>query len=109
MLSYPIILLISVVIKWLVIGKFREGIHPLWGFYYFRFWFVKKCVDIAQVNLLSGTPFLAMYFRLMGSKIGKDVYLGSDRIRVFDLVSVGNNSSISKEANILGYLVEDGC
>jgi non-ribosomal peptide synthetase-like protein len=44
----------------------------------------------------------------MGSKIGKNVYLGSDRVRIFDLVSIGNNSSISKEAYIMGYVVEDG-
>ncbi len=106
--SYPLLLLLSVILKWLVIGKFKEGIYPLWGFYYFRFWFVKKCVDITPVILLTGTPFLAIYYRLMGTKIGKDVYLGSDRLRVFDLVSVGNNSSISKEAHIMGYVVEDG-
>lgn len=107
-LSYPLILLLSVMLKWLVIGRFKEGVYPLWGFYYFRFWFVKKCVDITQVTLLTGTPFLAIYYRLMGTKIGKNVYLGSNRIRVFDLVSVGNNSSISKEAHIMGYAVEDG-
>ncbi|MGC1390853.1 MAG: Pls/PosA family non-ribosomal peptide synthetase [Bacteroidales bacterium] len=107
-LSYPFILLLSVIIKWIVIGKFREGVYPLWGLYYFRFWFVKKCVDISQVSILTGTPFIALYCRLMGMKIGKDVYLGSDRIRVFDLVSVGDNSSISKEAYLMGYIVEDG-
>jgi len=106
--SYPLLLLLSIILKWLFIGKFKEGIYPLWGFYYFRFWFVKKCVDITPVALLTGTPFLAVYFRLMGTKIGKNVYLGSDRVRVFDLVTVGNNSSISKEANIMGYLIEDG-
>jgi non-ribosomal peptide synthetase-like protein len=106
--SYPLLLLLSVLFKWLIIGKFREGTYPLWGFYYFRFWFVKKCVDITPVALLTGTPFLAIYFRLMGTKIGKNVYLGSDRVRIFDLVSIGNNSSISKETNILGYVVEDG-
>jgi non-ribosomal peptide synthetase-like protein len=107
-LGYPFLLLLSVILKWLVIGKFREGIYPLWGFYYFRFWFVKKFVDIIQPTILTGTPFLAIYYRLMGSRIGKNVYLGSDRMRVFDLVSVGNNSGISKEANIMGYMVEDG-
>jgi non-ribosomal peptide synthetase-like protein len=95
-------------VKWLVIGKFREGVYPLWGFYYFRFWFVKKCIDITPLSLLTGTPFLALYYRLMGMKTGKNVYLGSDRVRVFDLVSVGNNSSISKEAHLMGYTVEDG-
>jgi non-ribosomal peptide synthetase-like protein len=107
-LSYPLLLLLSVGVKWLVIGKFREGVYPLWGFYYFRFWFVKKCVDITPLSLLTGTPFLAVYYRLMGMKTGKNVYLGSDRVRVFDLVSVGNNSSISKEAHLMGYTVEDG-
>ena len=107
-LSYPLLLLLSVIIKWLIIGKFREGNYPLWGFYYFRFWFVKKCVDITPVALLTGTPFLAIYYRLMGTKIGKDVYLSSDRIRAFDLVSIGNNSSVSKEAHMMGYVVEDG-
>jgi non-ribosomal peptide synthetase-like protein len=106
--SYPLLLLLSVIIKWLVIGKFKEGAYPLWGFYYFRFWLVKKFVDITPVVLLSGTPFLAIYYRLMGMKVGKNVYLGSDRVRIFDLVSVGNNSSISKEAQIMGYIVEDG-
>ena len=106
--SYPLLLLISIIFKWLVIGKFKEGVYPLWGFYYFRFWLVKKCIDITPVVLLSGTPFLAIYYRLMGMKIGKNVYLGSDRIRVFDLVSVGNNSSVSKEANLMGYVVEEG-
>lgn len=107
-LGYPFLLLLSVILKWLVIGKLREGIYPLWGFYYFRFWFVKKFIDITQATILTGTPFLAIYYRLMGSRIGKNVYLGSDRVRAFDLVSVGNNSSISKEANIMGYMVEDG-
>ena len=107
-LSYPLLLLLSVAVKWLVIGKFRAGVYPLWGFYYFRFWFVKKCIDITPVSLLTGTPFLALYYRLMGMKTGKNVYLGSDRVRVFDLVSVGSNSSISKEAHLMGYTVEDG-
>jgi non-ribosomal peptide synthetase-like protein len=107
-LSYPLLLLLSAGVKWLVIGKFREGVYPLWGFYYFRFWFVKKCIDITPVSLITGTPFLALYYRLMGMKTGKNVYLGSDRVRAFDLVSVGNNSSISKEANLMGYTVEDG-
>ncbi len=106
--SYPVLLVMSIIMKWLVIGKFKEGVYPLWGFYYFRFWLVKKFVDITPVVLLTGTPFLAIYYRLMGMKIGKKVYLGSDRVRIFDLVSIGDNSSISKEAYLMGYTVEDG-
>lgn len=108
LMMYAVWTLLSVAVKWTVIGRFKEGLYPLWGFYYFRFWLVKKFVDMVPVNLMSGTPFLNFYFRLMGTKIGRNVYLGSDRIRVFDLVSIGDDSSILKEANILGYSVENG-
>ncbi|MDP4207808.1 MAG: amino acid adenylation domain-containing protein [Bacteroidota bacterium] len=108
LLLYPLLLLFSVAFKWLVIGKFKEGSHPLWGFYYFRFWLVKKMVDITPITILAGTSFLAVYYRLMGAKIGKDVYLGSDRLRAFDMVTVGNRSSISKEAHLMGYSVGNG-
>ena len=80
----------------------------MWGGYYFRFWLVKKFVDLTPLGLLSGTPFLNLYFRLMGAKIGKGVYLGSDRIRVFDLFSIGGGSSLAKEASLTGYRIENG-
>jgi non-ribosomal peptide synthetase-like protein len=104
----PLMMLISIVVKWLVIGRYKEGVYPLWGFYYFRFWFVKKFVDSVPLSLFAGTPFLRLYYQMMGAKIGKGVYMGTDRLRAFDLISIGNNSSISKEAGLLGYIIEDG-
>jgi non-ribosomal peptide synthetase-like protein len=98
---------LSIIVKWLVIGKFKEGSYPLWGFYYFRFWFVKKFIDMVPINLMTGTPFINFYFRLLGVKIGKNSYLGTDRLRVFDLISVGNDSSLLKESTLLGYSIEN--
>lgn len=106
--SFPALLIVSIIVKWLVIGKFKEGVYPLWGWYYFRFWLVKKFVDLTPLALLSGTPFLNLYFRLMGAKIGKNVYLGSERIRIFDLFEIGNGSSVSREAHMTGYTVQNG-
>ncbi|MDP4206029.1 MAG: hypothetical protein Q8859_08535, partial [Bacteroidota bacterium] len=108
LLAYPLFLLLSIVFKWVIIGRFKEGAYPLWGFYYFRFWLVKKIVDLTPIPFLTGTPFLSVYFRLMGATIGKDVYIGSDRLRLFDLVSIDDHSSISKEAHVMGYSVENG-
>jgi non-ribosomal peptide synthetase-like protein len=65
-------------------------------------------VDLSALALFTGTPFINIYFRLMGAKIGKGVYLGSPLIRVFDLTKIGDNSSFSKEANLIGYKVENG-
>lgn len=33
---YPALLLVGIAAKWLVIGRYRRGRHPVWGFYYFR-------------------------------------------------------------------------
>lgn len=106
--TFPALILVSIIVKWLVIGKFRAGAYPLWGWYYFRFWLVKKFVDLTPLGILSGTPFLNIYFRLMGAKIGKGVHIGSDRIRVFDLFEIGDGSSVSREAHMTGYTVENG-
>jgi len=97
----------SIFIKWVVIGKFKEGTYPLWGFYYFRFWLVKKFVDMTPINLMAGTPFIKWYFRLLGAKIGKNCYLGTDRLRVFDLITIGDDSSLLKESTLLGYKIEN--
>jgi len=104
----PIMMLVSIIMKWALIGRYKEGVYPLWGFYYFRFWLAKKFVDAIPLSLFSGTPFIKLYYRLMGAKIGKGVYMGSDRLRAFDLIDIGNNCSISKEATLLGYIIEDG-
>ncbi len=106
--TFPALLIVSILVKWIVIGKFKKGRYPLWSFYYFRFWFVKKFVDITPIGLLAGTPFLNMYFRLLGAKIGKCVYLGTDRIRMFDLLEIEDSSSIAKEAHLTGYTIENG-
>lgn len=106
--AIPLSIIQSVIVKRVLIGKFKAGIYPLWGWYYLRFWIVKKFVDLVPLSLLSGTPFINYYYRWMGARIGENVYMGSDRLRMFDLISIGDHSSISKESCLLGYRVENG-
>ena len=39
-------------------------------------------------ELLQGTPFLAMFFRLLGTKIGKRVLMDEAELYEFDLVEI---------------------
>jgi len=105
-LYVPLACLLVVALKWLVIGRFRAGEYPLWGFYYVRFWVVKKLVEAAPLQLLSATPFLAIFYRLLGANIGKNVYLGTTRVLCFDLLTVGDGASLAREAALLGYRIE---
>ena len=108
-LFYPVMILIPIAVKWIVIGRYKLGAHPLWGTYFFRWWLVTTIEAAVPVGYLTGTPLLNIYFRLMGAKIGRNVHLGSESVAIYDLVSIGDDSSINADSNLLGYTVEDGC
>ncbi len=105
---YPILLLLSIVIKWLVIGRFKPGKYPLWSAYYWRFWFVQQVQAFVPLIILSGSPLLNWYYRLMGAKIGKEVYLATSELLAFDLIEVGARTSIGNDSRLLGYEIVDG-
>jgi non-ribosomal peptide synthetase-like protein len=106
--AYPLMVLISLAVKWGVIGRFRAGFYPLWGMYYFRWWFVKSILAVVPRALLAGTPLLNLYFRLLGARIGKNVYLGTDEALAFDLLHIGDETHVGAETVLSGCVVEDG-
>ena len=105
---FPVMLFASVAIKWLVIGRYRAGSYPLWGSYYFRFWFVNSIQSAIPVDYLAGTPLLNIYLRLMGAKIGDDVHIATDGFAIYDLLTLGDRASIGIDASLTGYHVADG-
>jgi non-ribosomal peptide synthetase-like protein len=105
---YPVMLAVPVAAKWLLLGRIRAGSYPLWGWYYIRWWFVHHLLSMAPVSALAGTPFLAGYLRLLGARIGRGVYLGTDSFGAFDLLTIGAGSSIGYDASLLGYSVQEG-
>ncbi|HKI34046.1 MAG TPA: Pls/PosA family non-ribosomal peptide synthetase [Gemmataceae bacterium] len=105
---YPAMLVLGLAVKWLVIGRFKAGEYPLWGTYFFRWWFVRAIFSAIPTGYLAGTPLLNLYYRLLGAKIGRGAYLGSDECFCFDLLAVGDGSSLGSDASLLGYAVEDG-
>lgn len=108
LLLFPTVVLISIVGKWIIIGRFKAGTYPLWGGYYFKFWLVCKLMDLVPTRVMRGTPFLTWYYRLLGARIGRNVHMGSDRFRICDMVSIGNNVSINSDAHIMAYKVSNG-
>lgn len=105
---YPVMLAASIALKWIVIGRYRAGEHPLWGGYYLRFWFVNTIQSAIPVHYLAGTPLLNIYFRLMGARIGRNVHLASPNFACYDLLDIGDDTSVGVDATAPGYHVEDG-
>jgi non-ribosomal peptide synthetase-like protein len=107
--AWPFFLLLSVAVKWTVIGRFKPGAYPVWGWYYLRWWVVSRFQLLAFPGLAAGTPLLPLYYRLMGAKVGKNCTLDTTKCTIFDLLQIGEDTSIGVETQILGYRVEDGC
>jgi carbonic anhydrase/acetyltransferase-like protein (isoleucine patch superfamily) len=107
-LFYPVMVLVPIAVKWLVIGRYRPGAYPVWGSYYFRFWLATTIETAVPVGYLAGTPLLNIYLRLMGAKVGRNVHLNSDSFAIYDLLSIGDDTTVNNDSNLLGYTVEDG-
>lgn len=87
--------LLGIILKWLIIGKYKAGRYPMWGQYYLRYWLVEQIIDILGRGIYSTeTPVIGVYLSkfyliAMGCKIAGDVKLAKKcRIRQFDLVTI---------------------
>ncbi|QEG32949.1 Pls/PosA family non-ribosomal peptide synthetase [Bythopirellula goksoeyrii] len=101
-------ILLSIAVKWVVIGRYKPGEYPVWGFYYFRWWLVTRTQFLAWTDIYIGSPLMSFYYRLMGAQVGKNSLFDSNNCVIFDLLSVGDDTCIGSETHFLGYRVEDG-
>ncbi|WP_183558966.1 Pls/PosA family non-ribosomal peptide synthetase [Mucilaginibacter sp. SP1R1] len=104
----PIFTVISVFTKWVVIGKFKAGDYPLWGTYYFRWWLVKTMQRLVPAQFLNGTPLYPTYLRFLGMQIAPDAQLSDFSFGAEDLITIGNDVSISSNTTLNNAIVEDG-
>ncbi|MGZ3831897.1 MAG: Pls/PosA family non-ribosomal peptide synthetase [Mucilaginibacter sp.] len=104
----PIFTVVCVAAKWLVIGKMKEGDYPLWGLYYYRWWFVKTMQRLLPAQFLNGTPLYPTYLRLLGMKIAADAQISDFSFGAEDLITIGSDASLSSQTNLNNAFVEDG-
>ncbi len=104
----PLFIGFCIVIKWGVIGKYKEGTYALWGSYYFRWWFVTTFQKIVPTQFLNGTPLYPIYLRLLGVKIEDDAQLSALTIGAADLVTIKKDVSISSNVIFDNAIVANG-
>ena len=107
-LTWPALLILSIAAKWLIIGRYKPGKYPLWGFQHFRLWLAGRLQGLSGVGALVGTPLLPLYFRAMGAKVGRGCTLDTALCGAWDLISIGDDTSIGSDTQFLGYRVENG-
>lgn len=101
---------IVVALKWVVMGRFKPVIVPLWSPYV---WF-NEMVNGAYESIMApvvtaffGTPFAAPLLRLLGCKIGRNCYIASGLFSEFDLVQISDYVALNPGVVIQNHLFED--
>jgi acyl-coenzyme A synthetase/AMP-(fatty) acid ligase/acetyltransferase-like isoleucine patch superfamily enzyme len=101
--------LVFVAIKWIVIGRYREGRYAIWSNYYLRWWFVDVCRKLFLRGIWGSNEYLLnFYYRLLGAKIGAGSKISLEaEIAEFDLVTVGRNGAV-EQSIMRGFGVDNG-
>ncbi len=99
------------VAKWILIGKYRPRLAPMWTLFV---WVSEAVTTLheslavpALLNLLKGTPMLPWAFRLLGVKVGKGVWMNSTDLTEFDCVSIGDEAELNDHSGPQTHLFED--
>ena len=100
--------LLPIVAKWLLVGRTRPGRHRVWGWYYCRWWLLRKILLISPMNVLAGSPLLNAYARLLGAKIGRGCHLGTGLLALPDLIEIGDGASLGYEVELQPFFIADG-
>jgi non-ribosomal peptide synthetase-like protein len=98
-------------VKWIMMGKYVSGEKPLWSVFVWRTELLtalhEHVADAFLVEMLAGTPFICWFFRLMGVKIGKRVYMETTALTEFDLITIGDDAALNLDCTMQTHLFED--
>jgi non-ribosomal peptide synthetase-like protein len=118
-LSTPLLYLLAVFagcavvfgLKKLLVGTYRPTVQPLWS----RFVWNTETFSVffhdfgasLFVSSLLGTPYMSLFLRFMGAKIGRRAFIDTSDLTEFDLISIGDDAAINFNAPLQAHLFED--
>ena len=103
--------LVSLILKWVFVGKYKTEQLPMWSNKVWRSEAVTSIYESLAVpfllSLLRGTIWLPFFLRFLGVKIGKRVYLDTTDFTEFDMIRVGKDSALNEDSGPQTHLFED--
>lgn len=106
-----LVTLVVALLKWLMLGRYKPRVEPLWGHFVRRTEFMTGIFETTAVPvalaLLQGTPMLNPMLRLFGAKIGRRCLIDTTYLTEFDLVRLGDDVTIGTDVSLQTHLFED--
>lgn len=116
--AYPVVLLAGafatlfpVLLKWVLIGRFKAVDKPLFSdFVWCGELFDVFCESLAIpsfIRMSLGSPFFNAWARMMGVKVGKNVYCETWWLPEFDLITLEDGVTINRGTVLQTHLFHD--
>ncbi|MFE9443498.1 Pls/PosA family non-ribosomal peptide synthetase [Streptomyces sp. NPDC006602] len=103
--------LLSVVAKWVLVGRHRSGEHPLWSGFVWRNELADTFVEVVAVPWLAGavpgTPVMTAWLRGLGARIGRGVWVESYWLPETDLVTLADAATVNRGCVLQTHLFHD--
>ncbi|MFE5818440.1 Pls/PosA family non-ribosomal peptide synthetase [Streptomyces sp. NPDC056479] len=102
---------VSIVAKWLLVGRHHSGEHPLWSSFVWRNELADTFVEVLAVPWLAGsvpgTPVMTAWLRGLGARIGKGVWVESYWLPETDLVTLEDAATVNRGCVLQTHLFHD--
>ncbi|MFY3194265.1 Pls/PosA family non-ribosomal peptide synthetase [Achromobacter xylosoxidans] len=103
--------LFLVLLKWLLVGRYRPRAEPMWTPFVWKSEAVTSLYESIAVpnffNFLRATPWLPLALRCMGARIGKRVFMDTTDVTEYDCVSIGDDAVMHAWSGPQTHLFED--
>ncbi|MFE9453249.1 Pls/PosA family non-ribosomal peptide synthetase [Streptomyces sp. NPDC006739] len=102
---------VSVLAKWLLVGRHRRAEHPLWSAFVWRNELADTFVEVLAVPWLAGgvpgTPVMTAWLRGLGARIGRGVWVESYWLPETDLVTLADAATVNRGCVLQTHLFHD--
>lgn len=93
----------AIILKWLLVGVYKQGDVAIWGCMGLRYWIVAHTVRQIPWGLLEGSVLCSYILRGLGARVGKNVHFHRGSLPLeggWDLLDVGDDVNIGQDACI---------
>lgn len=103
--------LVAVAAKWVLVGRIREGEHPLWSGFVWRNELADAFLELLAARWFagpaSGTAAMVVWLRMLGVRVGRGVWCDTYWLPEADLVVLGDGATVNAGCVVQTHLFHD--